>query len=922
MSDPLSALRAVTGQEPSTTTNDFPNIPSVPPVSKPAEANFLSSVKAWIEKAVGAGGFASYKDLARYGLIEQTLDGTYGPVRPASQIIPPVPTNVIASGAMTNILVEWDDPAAAYGNHSHAEIWAAETDNFTLAVLVGESSGFTFAHSVGPASTRYYWVRFVSTSDKEGPYQSVGGVLGETADDPAYLLSVLNNQITEAQLYTDLNTRIDLIDTAGPADLPNGLIAKVRAQQGDMTQIGNDVDTIGNSLLEAALKIQDNTDLLYDAGVTVTPGTGEVYIYAVREAENRLDDAEIRLDAAEASITLKASSTYVDEQIALAVLDPSQIADLSGVNARLATAEADIDGLNAAVVLKASLVTVDSQGVRLSTAESDIDALQSEIVNKVANTTFDAADVRLTTAESRITAYDNAGIINTVSDVRQLQNEAEDDAETLLRSILIGDYTLNESRAAVALARNELTAYVDDGLNAEAQARLELATAVDGNAAAILSEQTARTNADSAMATDITNLGVSVNNNTAALLVEQTARADADSALTSSIAAMGSTVAGNTAAILAESTTRANADSAMASDISTLNASVAANTAAISTESTTRATADSAMASSITTLQTTVGEHTTAIEVSADAIDGISATYTVKIDNNGVMGGYGLMSSLAEGGAATSKFIASVDQFAVVAPGRTAGQLNSVPLAVLTTAQTINGVAFAPGVYIDGASVNAGTIGNAQMGVASVDTLNVVDASINNAKISDLNASKINAGYISAERLAANSINADRLVAGTITSDKIAAGTIAADRINAGSLYTQLFYAGDAYIGNLSVNTIKIADGAITSFAGWTTPVLGPYNHYNIYVGFIPYGSSFLVSISAWSGAGAWGADLSLAQDINGIPYPTAGQLFSYNTTGQPFSDGTSMSRWMNYITVVGLGASMQANVYVTYWKK
>ena len=458
----------------------------------------------------------------------------------------------------------------------------------------------------------------------------------------------------------------------------------------------------------------------------------------------------------------------------------------------------------------------------------------------MANTTFDAADVRLTTAETRITAYDNAGIINTVSDVRLLQRNAVGDANSLLRNVLTGQQTLDEMRGAVAYARTELTAYVDENMDAEAAARLELAVAVEDNAAAILSEQTTRATETSALATDITNLGVSVSNSSAAILVEQSVRADADDALASSIAAMSSTVADNTAAILAEASTRADADTAIASTISTLSSSVTTNASAISTEATTRASADTAMASSITTLQSTVGDHTTAIQTTAETVDGISATYTVKMDNNGTMSGYGLTSTLAEGGAATSKFIASVDEFAVVAPNRTAGQLNSVPFAVLTTAQTINGVSFAPGVYIDGASINHGTIGGAQIGLAVIDNAKIVDATIDDAKINNLNASKINAGYISAARIAVNSLSGDRITAGTID----------ADRINADSLYAQLLYAGDAYIGDLAVNTIKIAGGAITSltdsYLGTAYTIGGPLTFDLTY---IPTGRPFMLAV-------------------------------------------------------------------------
>ena len=141
---------------------------------------------------------------------------------------------------------------------------------------------------------------------------------------------------------------------------------------------------------------------------------------------------------------------------------------------------------------------------------------------------------------------------------------------------------------------------------------------VAANAAAIVTEQTVRANADSALATNITDLAavVSSNNSTqsAAISNEQTVRANADTALASSVSTLTATVNTNnstqSAAITNEQTVRANADSALASNITALTATVNTNNtnanAAITNEQTVRANADSALASNISSLTTTV----------------------------------------------------------------------------------------------------------------------------------------------------------------------------------------------------------------------------------------------------------------------------------------------------------------------------
>lgn len=194
MADAKTALIAL-GGAPESGASGLPNIPAVPSSDDSALTNILASMKLWMEKAAGEGftGFASKADLIAAGVLQSDPSGAVKPVA-MNMAVPPVPTGLLASGAMTTILVAWDNPMAAYGNHGYTEVWAAETDNFSSAVLVGQGAGFIFSHAVGEDSTRYYWIRFVSTSGIKGPFNSVNGTLGQTAKDPAFLMSVLTEE--------------------------------------------------------------------------------------------------------------------------------------------------------------------------------------------------------------------------------------------------------------------------------------------------------------------------------------------------------------------------------------------------------------------------------------------------------------------------------------------------------------------------------------------------------------------------------------------------------------------------------------------------------------------------------------------------------------------------------------------------------
>ncbi len=151
----------------------------------------------------------------------------------------------------------------------------------------------------------------------------------------------------------------------------------------------------------------------------------------------------------------------------------------------------------------------------------------------------------------------------------------------------------------------------------------------------------------------------------------------------------------------------------------------------------------SAQASSISTLQVTVngadgngglsGSIETLQEVVGDENGGLSSQYSVKLDNNGYIAGFGL-SNTDNDGTPTSAFIVRADKFAIVNPAANNEQTNSpssnsnltVPFEVVTSQQTINGENVPAGVYMDTAFIKNGSITNAFIG----------DAAIDNAKIS------------------------------------------------------------------------------------------------------------------------------------------------------------------------------------------
>lgn len=763
---------------------------------------------------------------------------------------PPSPTGFRVSAAISNIFIEHDAPLfRAGGGYGSTVVYGVTwvtgdpLPTFDKAVQITEFQGQTFAHATNPSTTWHLWIKWKTKAAvlSSSPAGGTNGLVVRTGEDVALLLEALTGQITESELYADLGSRIDLIDGGAGAvvpTLPKSLV-ELQADQAAINHgIQTDLTGVGNNLLQTLVTVNDIDQKVTDAGLYVDPGTGEVRIYALEETRTQLNQVSVDLAAAEATLALKASVTYVDNAISTAVLDPSQVPIFGTLEARVTATEIELDGLNATVTTKANSAIVDAQGVRLTQAESDIDGLEGQITQKVNTADYTAQvggiDARLGVAENTLAAIgDVSSITQIVSQSRLSYRDAERNAEAILRAILRGDKDFRATQVGFATARTDLTASFTAGLQAEAAARTQLSAVVDENAAAIVDEAIARANADSAEATARLALGVQVAGNTAALNSEITTRATETSALASQITALGVTVGSNTAAINTEATTRANADTALSTQITTLGATVAGNTAAISNEATARANGDNANASNISQVQARLdsGDYA-AVKVesaaSASSITGIQAKYTVKIDNNGYVTGYGLMSE-ANNGATVSSFAVRADQFYIASPSGP-GVSPTVPFIVRTTPTTINGVEVPVGVYLTDGYIQNGTITTAKIANLAVD----------DAKVANLSVSKLLAGSISAGQYIQSSnyspgvsgfrLNADGsaemqnvTARGTVYAASGAIGGVVLDNnhIRAGKAANALgsgFWLGangNAYFGNSSGQRMEYVDGRL-----------------------------------------------------------------------------------------------------------
>lgn len=204
----------------------------------------------------------------------------------------------------------------------------------------------------------------------------------------------------------------------------------------------------------------------------------------------------------------------------------------------------------------------------------------------------------------------------------------------------------------------------------------------------------------------------------------------------------------------------------------------------------TKATGDiKSLGERITTVQSTADGNKATVQAHSRSINGLEAQYTVKVDVNGKVAGYGLATT-PKNGTPESKFIVNADRFGVGATGKA----DIFPFTVDTRQNRVG--------------VNGELVVN---GKAIVDRLNAGDIHGDKITANTLNANRLTAGSVTAREMAAGSITAEKLAANAVTADKLRAGSITSDK-----LAVRTLSAVSSDLGDINAGNINIGNGAFT----------------------------------------------------------------------------------------------------------
>ena len=846
--------------------------------------NYLDRVRELVGGS-GADRLLTAGELVSSGVAQYNTSGALAPAPVGAANVlssPPAPTNLLADGAIQNVIVTWD--GTTYGGHAYTEVWGASVNNFDNAVLVAMTPGRIYADPIGPSTTRYYWARFVNTADVKGPFNAASGVRGTTGDNAAYTLGLLSGSITSGQLSQDLNSRIDLVDA--PASTIGSISNRLAQIQGQIDAINSyadydsevtyeidDIVKYDSGLYKAVAQTLNHlpTDTNYWLKIGDYASLADVVAAHTSEIATLVTDlgAEI-VDRETLATQMRGGYTGTDlnsittgllfsERVARAGADGVLASDITAVDARVTTEVASLEGLvtneasvrtTADGVLASNITAVDAR------VTTEVASLEGLVTNEASvRTTADgvlasditAVDARVTTEVATVnaaieqanTTRANAdlALAGSITTLDSQVNHA-DTGLPATRATLISDYlTIATADSSTAATKTYLRAYANTTASkvfrqTTAPTRRGVDSETSANIALIAGDVWVDTDDDNKLYQWTGSQWVYT----------------PDQSILDSIASVQSSVTNIEATKIGYTT---DVDGYVFDNGATINTKADADAwnaveaaKAVGARSThypltwhvglplayvvkqvavTDANGDTAAIEQAFTAQKTLN-------------DGLRAQYSVKIDNDGFVSGFGLYSA-----GSNSEFVVSADRFAVATP------LSSIPFRGASTAYTLGAVVRQQASNYTLVCKQAGTTSSAasvtEAGLANVitdgtviwqvasrvpfvvqtspatfsgvtipsgvfiDAAYIVNGTVNNSQIGNINADKITAGFIAAARIEAGSIDA---TIATLDAAVIQTGFINTARIQNASIT-------DAKIQDAAITTAKIEDAAITT---------------------------------------------------------------------------------------------------------
>lgn len=473
-------------------SDDRKDLPSV------TSDNFLQRVREAVQTYLGSQGDlldrgVTLRDLSDAGLID--ISKSYRVTRRGAPVAGPGPAVVGADagvpgevytpdltppptpegftlGAGISYLFIGCSPALYTQGHGHmaTRVYGATRASgapapvFADAVVLTEFQGTVFAHATNPATTWHLWIKWVTRDGVESvtPAGGTNGLSATTGQDVSLLLGALTGQITQDQLYSDLGSRIDLIDGSGAGSVNARLAAQAASLQAGIDTVSAEVAAIAgtaaydNAVAYSAGELVQYLGKLYRAklGTTGNLPTNATYWELVGDYASlgeavaahsvQLSQHETRITTTENGLTaesLARDTLAVQLRGGYTGTDPNSLTTGLVYNERVARVTAD--SANAGLIA----------GVR-----SDLTTTQGTVAGQA--TAINGLTTRVTATEGSLTTQSNSitSLTNTINDpTTGLGSKASSSALAALTSTVTdhGD-TLSSQASAITTLQSQV----------------------------------------------------------------------------------------------------------------------------------------------------------------------------------------------------------------------------------------------------------------------------------------------------------------------------------------------------------------------------------------------------------------------------------------------------------------------------------
>jgi hypothetical protein len=674
----------------------------------------------------------------------------------------PSPSGLSVTAGLKSNELNWVNPGKP-SDFGTIYIYASPNGNFSSAIKIGETDGTQFIHdasnsadSVVSGDVRYYWVRAVrnigtdaaSQSNLEpnaDPNTTVFATVGrvEWADVAGSTNAPEDNATVGATLGTNFYDT-DGNTVLGNTDVKNSVLAQeilqVEVEAGEVLDLetGQDVDiqnlgdvaiyvSDSNQTLNASIDtVATNLSALETVVVDLTSGVSEVFVQGtapvagVGGIPNPIPDFSRWYDSS------NNNQPYYWDGNAWQDLRDGQTtqntAAITNLQTSLSTTNSNVTtNANAISVLDTTTI---AQGNSITSISADVTALETTVNDpttgvSATSTALGNLTTRVTTAEGSITT-NSSDIVTLNSGLSTAQGNITTNAGAISGL----DTRVTTAEGTIVSQAADITALettVNDGTTgvaANAQGLSSLTTRVDSNEDDILINAGAVTTLNATYTEDLHFRTEAEDENDDLI--------DLETSGTVQLQDLTDFVSGSSAAIESLTVqTYANEDgiqtqaiqlTALESTVNDPANGVVATAGALSNLSTEVSVIDGQVTSTaqdLTTLTTTVSGNTASITTQANSINGVEANYSVKIDNNNRITGFGLLSTTA-GATPFSEFAVVADQFSIVDPAST----SLTPIQPFTVTSQL--ISLGANVRVDGDLLTTGTtISNVALEVGS-----------------------------------------------------------------------------------------------------------------------------------------------------------------------------------------------------------